>query len=290
MSTVHGASPKALKHFRDKPASLSVYWVYIARVNIDNVAWPSLRGLATETGWDFKTCGDGREFLVEHQALERIRDYIRPSWRDLPTKELRRLRNLDKAEYFRPTGTLLVGDKRLPLLYIPQDESMPSLDDDPRRPSSTRSIMDGDDHGRRGTELSTSSYLDSISKLSSRKGEGGDPAFTERELFYAAYEFGFPPEARPKVADSKVNCNTAKFLYANGYQPVEVMSFVAEKIKTKPGYLFQFLSEDLPQAKLAKMLDDDATAAGLSKRTPPPGTVPTTMTLDDYDQLPEDTN
>jgi hypothetical protein len=167
---IHGKSHTALKYFRKTPAALAVYWIYLARSNQDGVAWPSLAGLAKETGWNKATCQEAREFLVKHHALEHVTDYVRPSWRKLePKKQLRQL-NLDKSEYYHPTGYIDVGSKRHWLLYFGGetesdiDEPAPfeGENDDvlPRR-TSTASTIDGVDHRRHRTELNTISELDS---------------------------------------------------------------------------------------------------------------------------------
>ena len=125
---IHGKSHAALKYFHKTPAALAVYWIYVSRCNYENVAWPSLKGLARDTGWHKNTCHEGRNWLIEHQALERIQPYIRPDWRHLEPKEQQRRINLDKSEYYRPTGYIQIGAQQHKLLYFGGDE--PSTIDD----------------------------------------------------------------------------------------------------------------------------------------------------------------
>lgn len=116
-SVIHGASHKATRHFRKEPASLAVYWIYCSRTNNENVAWPGIRGLVRDTGWETEACTKGRHWLVEHKALEQIDNYIRPEWRELSAQQKSRFLNLDHAEYYRPTGYIEFNGKRYQLLY-----------------------------------------------------------------------------------------------------------------------------------------------------------------------------
>lgn len=169
-AAIHGKSHAALKYFRKTPAALAIYWIYLARTNQDGIAWPSLAGLARDTGWNKDTCQEAREFLVKHHALERVTGYVRPAWRNLEPKKQQKQLNLDKAEYYHPTGYIDVGNKRHWMLYFggttESDIDEPALfegenvDVLPRR-TSRASIIDGDDHRRHRTELNTSIELDS---------------------------------------------------------------------------------------------------------------------------------
>lgn len=122
-NTIHGLSHKALKHLRQRPAALAVYWIYISRTNNENVAWPSLRGLESDTGWNRNTCKSSRDWLIEHKALERVPDYTRPDWRSLDEAEFKKRANLDKAEYYRPTGYIEVNGERFEMLYFGKNET-----------------------------------------------------------------------------------------------------------------------------------------------------------------------
>lgn len=117
-SVIHGASHHAIKHFRENPAAMPVYWVYLARTNHENVAFPSLRGLSRDTGWSVNACKDARQWLVKHQALEKVEGYIRPGWRKLSKADRARKMNFDKSEYYRPTGVLQVGESIFAMLYV----------------------------------------------------------------------------------------------------------------------------------------------------------------------------
>jgi hypothetical protein len=119
---IHGKSYEALKVFRKKPAALAVYWIYVSRMNNEGVAWPALPRLAKETGWNKNTCHAARNHLISLGALERVDDYVQPEWRKLSAQALTRKRNFDKSEYYRPTGYIMVGSKRMPMLYNGADE------------------------------------------------------------------------------------------------------------------------------------------------------------------------
>lgn len=175
-AAIHGKSHAVLKHFRKTPAALAVYWIYIARSNDDSVAWPSLAGLARDTGWNKDTCQEAREFLVKHHALQRVLNYVRPAWRGLDSKKQKRQLNLDRSEYYHPTGYIDIGGKRHWMLYfggkaesgIDEPASFEGEKDDvlPRRTSKPSDvgwglISDGADVRRHRTELNTSIELDS---------------------------------------------------------------------------------------------------------------------------------
>ncbi len=128
-NVIHGQSHKVLKHLREEPAALAVLWIYASRTNRDNVAWPSSRGLAHDTGWGREACLKARAYLVEHEALEEVKDYVRPDWRKLePADKARRL-NLDKAEYYRPTGKFVINGKTYPVFYYGGDSPSPVEDE-----------------------------------------------------------------------------------------------------------------------------------------------------------------
>lgn len=120
--TIHGKSTKALRHLHDAPAALAVYWCYVARMNQEGVAWPSGRGLEHDTGWNQETCLNGRALLIKLQALTSVQDYVRPDWREKDAKTKARLLNLDKSQYYRPTGYIVVAGKKIPMLYTGGDE------------------------------------------------------------------------------------------------------------------------------------------------------------------------
>jgi hypothetical protein len=121
-STIHGQSHQAIKHFRDNPAALAIYWIYCSRVNEDNVAWPSLAGLARDTGWSRQACQNARVWLISHGALRVVEKYVRPEWLKLAESTQKRKVNLDRSIYLRPTGLIEADDKTYHLLYIPQRE------------------------------------------------------------------------------------------------------------------------------------------------------------------------
>lgn len=117
-NTIHGSSHQVIKFMRKNSAALAVYWIYISRTNAENVAYPALRKLAVDTGWSINLCKDARDWLVEHKALEEVSDYVRPSWRTLEENEKKKKLNLDKAEYYRPTGNIEIDGKSYSLLYF----------------------------------------------------------------------------------------------------------------------------------------------------------------------------
>jgi hypothetical protein len=121
--TIHGKSHEALKAFRKKSAALTVYWIYVSRMNNEGVTWPSIARIAKDTGWGKDACHEARNHLVKIGALERVEDYIQPDWRKLKPQELARKRNFDKSEYYRPTGYVMHNGKRMPMLYNGADEA-----------------------------------------------------------------------------------------------------------------------------------------------------------------------
>ena len=151
------------------------------------MAWPSLRGLAHDTGWSsLGAVQKARHWLVKNGAIERVEDYVRPAWRDLPLPARTRLVNLDRSEYYRVTGVLVVGDKALPMLY-----ENPHQDDEISHVSSDRTST-ARDVGRRDTELDLSSDL----QLDTIKAVVVEPAATaagiettpERPNVFVVYE------------------------------------------------------------------------------------------------------
>lgn len=152
MAAIHGLSHKALKHFHKYPAALAIYWIYVSRLNNEGVAYPSLNGLVKDTGYAKPTCQKARAWLVECKALERVDDYIRREWRDLDAKDKKRKLDLDKSEYYRPTGYIEVDGERFSLLYYGALEksevdytndgssSEPSHDGSPGRPSTPLTV------------------------------------------------------------------------------------------------------------------------------------------------------
>ena len=175
--TIHGQSHKALKYFRKQPAALSIYWTYVSRMNNEGVAWPSLDRLGDDIDWSKNSCHQGRKLLVELQALERVENYIRPAWRNLPEAELKLKLSLDRSEYYRPTGYIMVNDKKIMLLYNGGDEpssvDQQSDDGSSGRPSMA-STVDGVDGGQDEPELDLTSHLDSTSQLNSTRTENKD--------------------------------------------------------------------------------------------------------------------
>lgn len=143
--TIHGSSHKALKAFRKKSAALPVYWIYVSRMNNEGVAWPSSAGLAKDTGWNKAACLEGRKHLVSIGALELVEGYIRPEWRELTPQARTRKMNVDKTEYYRPTGYVVINDKKIPMLYNGGDE--PSTIDE--QPSDGKNRLTSDALGHR---------------------------------------------------------------------------------------------------------------------------------------------
>lgn len=117
MAAIHGLSHKALRHFHKYPAALAIYWIYVSRLNNEGVAYPSLNGLVKDTGYAKPTCQKARAWLVECNALEKVDGYIRREWREIDPKDKKRKLDLDKSEYYRPTGYIEVEGERFSLLY-----------------------------------------------------------------------------------------------------------------------------------------------------------------------------
>jgi hypothetical protein len=126
---VHGHSHRAIHFLREHPATLAVFWIYVSRTNKDNVAWSSLRGLVKSTGWSINECTAGRDWLIDHEALEVISDYVRPDWRKLPESQRKRKIALDRTLYCRPTGYLKINGDTYPLLYFGASEPAPELEE-----------------------------------------------------------------------------------------------------------------------------------------------------------------
>lgn len=212
---IHGKSTAALKFLREEPAALAVYWCYVARSNIDNVAWPSADGLARDTGWDKATCLKGRGLLVQLKALERVEKYIRPQWRSLTGKPLSQRLNLDKSEYYRPTGVLSIKGATYNLLYISGNDENDIdhfIDGTPRPPSIPSDVRPDTPE----LDLSTSE-LD----LSKNSPPSGDPASTP---------------SKPKV-------KTPSRLYRDPSEPSEEVTPEAARIALLPSVSFDdFLS------------------------------------------------
>jgi hypothetical protein len=185
MSTIHGKSHQAIKHFRKHGAALAVYWIYLSRTNKDNVAWPSIRGLVRETGFSTASCLSARQWLVTHGVLERVEGYIRPQWRNLEKQILAQKINLDRNEYYRPSGVLIINEDILPLLYISGDE--PSTVEDEAPDVLTSRTSNGSNVGASETELNINkteldSRNDSNASLKSNDAlVGGQPADEKQE-------------------------------------------------------------------------------------------------------------
>lgn len=121
-SVIRGASAPVLRHFRKETAALAVFWDYCSRTNKDNVATVSLEQLSSDTDYCVNSCAKARKYLIELQALEPVIGYVRPEWRDLPEDERKQLLNLDRSEYFRPTGYIVVDGERLSVLFNGSDD------------------------------------------------------------------------------------------------------------------------------------------------------------------------
>lgn len=168
--TIHGKSHEALKAFRKKSAALAVYWVYVSRMNNEGVTWPSVAKIASDTGWSKDTCHDARTYLVSVNALERVDGYVRPAWRELKPQDRTRKVNLDKSEYYRPTGFIMLNGKKLPLLYNGADEASAIDADTADEPSGIRQSLTSDESGHQPpsdikdhrTVLDSNLVLDSI--------------------------------------------------------------------------------------------------------------------------------
>jgi hypothetical protein len=195
MSVIHGGSHAALKYFREKPAALAVYWLYVSRTNHEGVAWPSLRGLETSTGWNKDTCAEARDWLVFVGALEPVEKYVRPQWREMEAKDLRRRKNLDHAQYFRMTGYIEVGGTRTPMLYAPQMEAAPDVDDTSADEGAMSDATgrqaaptnDSADERQRRTELNTSLQLDSTLELDTSSSPAREEPFNIFTLYHETF-------------------------------------------------------------------------------------------------------
>lgn len=174
--TIHGLSHKALKAFRKKSAALPVYWIYVSRMNNEGVAWPSSAGLAKDTGWNKSACLDARSHLVSIGALEKVDGYVRPEWRGLSAQEKTRKVNVDRSEYYRPTGYVMHNGEKLPMLYNGGDEpaQVDEQSSDGKNGRTTeRGKKTSDGKNRRTSETAVgqngSTELDSSIELDSKK-------------------------------------------------------------------------------------------------------------------------
>lgn len=223
MPTIHGKSPRAIKYFREEAAALAIYWVYCARVNYENVAWGSLRGLAHDTGWASPaTCKKARDWLIKHKALEEVKGYVRPAWRKLPEAERKKKVGLDRNQYFRPTGVLEINGDVLPLLYHPDQEKRRKRKPDVPPDSTSKPVPDvsPDDtsntpvdvprgvtshaveHLQDGTELdSLKTQLDSSRSSELDGAAAAATAEPERPNIFTYYEQAFGFLITPMVAD-----------------------------------------------------------------------------------------
>jgi hypothetical protein len=192
MPTIHGRSHIAIKHFHANPAAMAVYWIYLARCNYENVAWPSLRLLVVDTKWSINVCREARQWLVEHKALELLKDYVRPDWRALDAKTRKRRLSLDHTEYYRPTGTLEVGGKVYQMLYEAAKDNHDVSRGDTSHDVSRGTTSHVDGHRPRDTELDSSTALDSKKTLRTTTTTGDEVvvAATETEiaLVFRTYE------------------------------------------------------------------------------------------------------
>lgn len=210
--TIHGRSHQALSHFRAHPAALAVYWIYVSRMNNEGVAWPSSRGMASDTGWNRETCLNARAHLIALKALELVEGYVRPQWRALPAADLKKRQVLDKAEYYRPTGFVIVDGAKLYMLYNGGDEDS-ALDSDGRfgRPSNAPTV------GQTGQNLDSILELDSNPKKKKKKEVSGatpptprqtygelHPELSEQELDAQAAALAKVDPARPAPGESEI--------------------------------------------------------------------------------------
>lgn len=202
---IHGKSTAALKFLRKEPAALAVYWCYVARSNIDGVAWPSGDGLARDTGWDKATCLKGRSLLVELKALELVEKYIRPQWRGLTGKPLSQKLNLDRSEYYRPTATITVKGVVYNLLYVgAHDENdIDNFTHSVPRPPSMASHMQPDT-----PELALSSSELGSNKKPVAPKSGATDTSTITDIYHAAATNPTSIDDFTTTADSLTNADT----------------------------------------------------------------------------------
>lgn len=183
--TIHGAAHQAFKYFRECPASLAVYVTYVSRANREGVAWASEKRLVKDTGWGEDACGEGRRWLVAHGALEPVEGYVRPQWRNLPDQKRAQRVNLDRTEYFRPTGIIEIKGEQFPLLYTGEargeEGDLVSDTRQDRVSEDTAPIPDASPHGtpaHMGQErVELDSYKDK--ELDSKPDELDSPTTTE---------------------------------------------------------------------------------------------------------------
>lgn len=213
--TIHGLSHKGMKHFRKQPATLAVYWIYVSRMNNEGVAWPSLDRILEDVEWSKKSCLAARHLLVELKAIERVENYIRPDWRKLEPAKLKHKLDFDRSEYYRPTGYIVVDDKKIMMLYNGADEISAvdqkgeegadkddnldgNIDDSASGEPSLLGTITGVDGVQNAPELDSTSELDSTrTKHKDSLPDGNLPqSISENEI---VEEKAVPEKAEPEV-------------------------------------------------------------------------------------------
>lgn len=236
-NVIHGASHKALKFMREHPATLAVYWVYLSRANYENVAYPSLRGLVSETGWSVNEVRNARDWLVEHQALERVTGYVREEWRSLEQKERDTKLSFDKSEYYRPTGRIVVDNVIYPMLYLGKQEQSTIEDDDVSQDDTSmnhaeiQGCITVNDVVQSDTELNTKEIqLNTIEKPPRKKrAVSGDPK---------------PPKERKPIERSDV----FKVVARESFKIVDVDTITDGKTVMRINKIVKWLRENSPNA------------------------------------------
>jgi hypothetical protein len=209
--TIHGSAHAAIRFFRENPAALSVYLVYVSRANTDNVAWPSIRGLARDTGWGADACQKARQWLIDHSALEEKHDYIRPAWRKLPKEDRQQRINLDQSKYFKPTGGIRVDGVVYNVLYAPVgNECDETLDVRSHRTSGAPDVgpdsTELDSIGSKGDSTEDNTSSDVASKF----------GFTIGNTAWYVFENGNAPPVVHEVTVAGFTDAMVKYTFADG--------------------------------------------------------------------------
>lgn len=195
-AVIHGQSHKVLKHLRKPSAALAVYWLYCSRTNNEGVSWSSLERLAKDTGWSINSLTAARRYLVKHKALESVKKYVQPRWRKLPADELKLKLQLDRNEYFRPTGHFITDDGEvLPLLYSGGD-AHPDENSDLSNCATSQNIQDGQNDSKLNTSIELDSSKDSASNDAQPEDKPQKPKSDYQLLVEAVgfYFFAVEPE------------------------------------------------------------------------------------------------
>ena len=97
-------------------ARLHVLLAMMLHANVRNRCWPSMRGLAKETGYALAAVNDAKNWLEEHGAIEIVKYEQRIG--EEKTPKINHLVNV-----YQLTGVIKFGEITYPVLYVPQSDT-----------------------------------------------------------------------------------------------------------------------------------------------------------------------